>query len=91
MRTIAAAVLALAAGAAHAQADPADPKAKAPPVQYKSAFGDYKPFREPDLENWRQVNEEMRRLGGHQGHSGARKPAAQKPASGEHGAHGGGR
>ena len=41
------------------------------PVQYQSAFEDYRPFQEegptPD-KVWRKFNEEMEILGGHAGH-----------------------
>jgi len=47
--------------------DPRDPKAKAPPVEYHSAFEGYKPYAEPELAPWRGVNDEVRRAGGHAG------------------------
>ena len=87
-----------AAGAA-AQSDgrrnPTDSQAPVPPVQYRSAFADYQPFREPDLADWRRVNEEMKGLGGHQGHAAKPKPAAapvggqapQRAGPGGHGGH----
>ena len=62
--------LALVAGAAAAQEkrpDPKDPKAKTPPVEYRSAFEGYRPFAEAELAPWRAVNEEVERVGGHVG------------------------
>jgi hypothetical protein len=62
--------LALVAGAAVAQEkrpDPKDPKAKAPPVEYRSAFEGYRRHAEPELAPWRVVNEEVERVGGHVG------------------------
>lgn len=65
------ALAAMTAGSAAAQArpDPADAKAKAPPVEYRSAFEGYRPYAEPELASWRAVNEEVRRAamkhGGH--------------------------
>ena len=62
--------LALVAGAAVAQEkrpDPKDPKAKAPPVEYRSAFEGYRRHAEPELAPWRAVNEEVERVGGHVG------------------------
>jgi hypothetical protein len=60
----------LAAGPVAAQEkrpDPTDPKAKAPPVEHRSAFEGYKRYAEPELAPWRGVNDEVRRAGGHAG------------------------
>lgn len=60
----------IAAGPVAAQEerpDPKDPKAKAPPVEYRSAFEAYRPYAEPELAPWRGVNDEVRRAGGHAG------------------------
>ena len=72
------ALAAAIAGSAAAQArpDPADAKAKAPPVEYRSAFEGYRPYAEPELAPWRAVNEEVRRVGGHLGIVRTSKPAA---------------
>jgi hypothetical protein len=74
------ALAAAAAGAAHAQKsarpNPADPQAPAPEAQYRSAFSEYQPFREPEIEKWREVNDQMKELGGHKGHGA--KPS-EKP------------
>jgi hypothetical protein len=61
---------AAAAGAAAAQQqrpDPNDPKAKAPPVEYRSAFEGYRPYAEREAAGWREMNDEARRIGGHVG------------------------
>lgn len=86
-------LLALAgiAGAAAAQntprpPDPADPKAPAAAIQYRSPFEAYRPFKEPELASWRDVNAEAETLGGHQGHL-AKPPAGKTPAG--HSQHGG--
>ena len=65
-------VLAVAAAGAAVAADqrrpdPRDPKAKAPPVEYRSAFEGYRPAAEIELAPWRAVNDEARRAGGHAG------------------------
>ena len=64
-------LLAAAAGGAFAQSgganDPRAPDAKVPPVTYRSAFEDYRPYREQGLAPWREVNEEVARVGGHAG------------------------
>lgn len=89
--------------AASAAADPGrgpgDQRVDVPPPHYRSAFADYKGFREPDLADWREVNDEMGRLGGHKGHASAPKPqpapqigqpAQRAPAAaGGHAGHGG--
>lgn len=87
------ALAALTAGSAAAQErrDPADAKAKAPAVEYRSAFESYRPYTEPELASWRAVNEEVRKAGGHIGlmrGQGQEKPpaepAAKPPAHGGH-------
>jgi hypothetical protein len=58
--------------AAHAGAEPAP---KAPPTSalpadtaYRSAFENYRPFRDEPLVSWQQTNNAMGALGGHMGH-----------------------
>jgi hypothetical protein len=73
MRTILAAVAALAfAAAALAQGegrrDPLDPRAKVPPVEFRSAFEGYRPQAETKSRDWRKSNDEVRAAGGHAGH-----------------------
>ncbi len=50
------------------RATPLDPKAKAPPVEFRSAFEGYRPFADQDLADWRRANEEVGAAGGHAGH-----------------------
>lgn len=80
--------LAAAAASANAQ-HPADPAAPAPAVKYESAFADYRPHREEKPAPWREVNDEVGRIGGHVGmfrSSGGRaapgqpQPPRAKPA-----------
>ena len=81
--------------------DPADPAAAVPGIQYESAFAGYQPFREEKLQDWRALNDEVGRAGGHigifggagghAGHGAAKsapapgKPAAAAPAAVEAG------
>ena len=62
----------LLAGAAVAQSDgranPLDPHAKVPPVEFRSAFETYRPFADQERRDWRQANEEVGAAGGHAGH-----------------------
>jgi hypothetical protein len=43
------------------------PLAPAPEIGYRSAFSDYRPFREEPVTNWRGLNEDVARAGGHAG------------------------
>jgi len=76
--------------------NPADPAAPVPALQYESAFKGYRGFRDTPLAPWRDVNDEVARVGGHAGilrsQSGGREQvvpsanmnhgdAAQRPAS----------
>lgn len=73
---------------------PAAPDASTPPVNYESAFTGYQSFRDEKLAPWREVNDEVGRVGGqagifggagHAGHGRAKSvtntppPAATKP------------
>jgi hypothetical protein len=102
MRTVLFAVPAcLLAGVAAAQSagrpDPLDSPAKAPPVEYRSAFEGYRPFADTELRDWRKANQEVGEAGGHAGHkpgqgAGERTSKPQpgsQDASGhqKHGAH----
>jgi hypothetical protein len=40
----------------------------APPIQYRSAFADYRAWREPEAMDWREANRAVGALGGHMGH-----------------------
>ena len=92
MRTIYIAVPALLfAGLAVAQGakptDPRDPRAKVPPVEFRSALDGYRPYAEPELRDWRKSNEEVGAAGGHAGHrAGPERPAqpAEKRKPAEH-------
>ena len=93
-RTIAGLALACAPLIALAQAAraPVDPKAPAPAVVYESAFKDYRPYVDPEIARWREVNDEVGRLKGHVGHvpqqpASPVKPAAKSAAPSGHGAH----
>ena len=92
------ALIALAALVPHAAAQqqaarhsPTDPAAPVPQTRYDSAFAGYTSYREQDLAAWREVNDEVARIGGHikmfggagpAGHGGA-KPVPAKPGSGQ--------
>lgn len=49
------------------------------PSMYRSAFADYRPFKDQPLATWRDANREVGRIGGHAGllrGAGAADPAA---------------
>lgn len=62
------ALAALAASAAAAQQapapDPADPRASAPPLEYRSAFSGYRRLGEEKVAPWRESNEAVTPGGG---------------------------
>lgn len=64
---------ALAVGAGIALADdrprsnPGDPKAPVPESEHRSALKDYRRFVDEDVASWREVNDEVARVGGHAG------------------------
>lgn len=65
-----------------AQRDPADPSVPVSAARYESAFEGYQAFQDQKPAPWKEINEEMGRLGGHAGHmdSGANPHAAhQRP------------
>lgn len=65
---------------------PLDSAAKSPPVQYRSAFENYQPFKEQEIANWRAANDEVREAAGHKGHApgqGTGENAPPKPPAGQ--------
>lgn len=85
----------LFAGIAVAQGDgrpdPLDPRAKVPPVEFRSAFEGYRPYADQELRDWRKSNEEVGTAGGH---GGAHRPGqsagkTSKPQPGKPEGHGG--
>jgi hypothetical protein len=69
------------AGAAAAQGaerpNPDDPNAKAPAIEYRSAFEGYRPFAAAELRDWRKANEEVGAAGGYAGHKPGQDPGAR--------------
>jgi hypothetical protein len=77
---------ALAAGTATAQSgsrlDPADPEARVPAATYRSAFDGYRRVEGEARKDWREANDEVRRVGGHLGIL-REQAAREKPAQAE--------
>ena len=83
---VAALALALVAPAgAQSRPRPDEPTVKTAPPAQVSAYEGYRPFREEEMVPWREVNDEVRRLGGHTGHmkDETSSPAARSPAPAE--------
>jgi hypothetical protein len=55
--------------------------ADSPETKYKSAFAEYRGFRDEPVGSWRESNDRMQRLGGHMGHLSDRKPQASQSDS----------
>jgi hypothetical protein len=64
----------------------ADPSAAVPATPYNSAFAGYQSFREQAPAPWREVNDTVHKVGGHNGIFGgaARAPAAPAQHPQEH-------
>jgi len=85
---LALAAFAACAASAHGYAggrDPLDSAAPVPPLEYRSVFSGYRPYQDVSPGRWREVNEQVGRLGGHVGHLAKPQPAAGKaqPAPGK--------
>jgi len=60
--------------------DPIDAQTSVPPALYRSVFAGYRPQGEPALENWKQANDTVARIGGWRSYAREASPAAP-PAS----------
>lgn len=47
--------------------NPTDPAVRVPPVRYQSVFAGFDSYREAKVASWREVNDEVARVGGHMG------------------------
>lgn len=81
--------LSLAVVSGLAPAAQPSPSEKSPPparASYVSAFEGYRPLIDEPMRPWREVNDEMGRLGGHIGHAGGEAGTPAPPAPGSAGA-----
>ena len=70
---------------------PAMPDVPVPAAKYESAFAGYRPFHEEKIASWRELNDEVGKVGGHigmfrgaaHGGHGSAKPGPLKPAAPE--------
>lgn len=77
----AAAIAQLAVGQTAApDINPADPRATTVPAHYQSAFSGYRPYRDAELADWREVNDRVRTdQGAHVGHGSQGGSDARRP------------
>lgn len=81
-----AALYSAAAATQPARPAPADPSARTPGVEYRSAFENYQAYKEQEIANWRAANDEVREAAGHKGHApgqGSGENARVKPPAGQ--------
>jgi hypothetical protein len=76
-------LLAILAGTAtaHQHGKPDDPAARVAPPARVSVFDQYQRYREEPTDGWRDLNDEVARVGGHIGIVRGDKPAATPPAT----------
>lgn len=79
----------LAAFAQLATTDAVKPSASASTLQYRSAFADYKPYKDVPLADWRAVNDDVAGSSGMGQMPMADAPASTMPAHERHQVHGG--
>jgi len=83
----------------HTKVSPADPDTAVPQAPYESAFAGYRNYQDEKSTSWREVNDEVGRVGGQAGifggvgHGSTRPPtnppsAASKPQQMPHSMHG---
>lgn len=83
MQSVIRAAVFAAAVVSAAWAQPVPPPSSAADAQpaYRSVFDDYRRWTDATTQDWRRLNAEMQRLGGHAGHLRAGPPADGKPPS----------
>ena len=55
------------AAAQQPRPEPTDPTVPVPAFRYESGFGSYRGFRDEPLAPWRELNDDVARVGGHAG------------------------
>ena len=58
----------MAAAQSDGRANPLDPQANVPPIEFRSTLEGYRPFVQPERRDWREANEEVGTAGGDAGH-----------------------
>jgi hypothetical protein len=83
------AALGLQSAIANAQSrgNPADPTVAVPATRYSSAFAGYQPLGDEKIAPWREINDEVARIGGHLGMFRIQPPGSPTAATGGHAGH----
>jgi len=84
---LAAAGLSPAAAQQPARSHPANPAAAVPAVTHASAFDGYRPFANEKPGAWRELNDDVARIGGHVGILRGDTPAPAAGKAGDHAGH----
>lgn len=76
-----------AAAIAQSRGNPSDPATAVPAIRYSSAFTGYRPLGDEKTAPWREINDEVARVGGHLGILRNQTPGSAPAASGGHAGH----
>lgn len=76
-----------AAAIAQSRGNPSDPAIAVPAPRHSSAFAGYQPLGEEKIAPWREINDEVARIGGHLGMFRNQAGAAPAPTGGHAGHH----
>ena len=67
------------AGAANPATDPLDPQAPVPALVHRPVFGAYRPLGDAPLRDWKEVNQEVNRIGGWRAYTREAQQALRPP------------
>lgn len=76
-----------AAAIAQSRGNPSDPATAVPATRHSSAFAGYQPLGDEKIAPWREINDEVARVGGHLGMFRNQTPGAPPAATGGHAGH----
>lgn len=76
-----------AAAIAQSRGNPANPAVAVPATRYSSAFAGYQPLGDEKIAPWREINDEVARVGGHLGMFRNQPPGSPPAPSGGHAGH----
>ncbi len=80
-------VLQSAAAIAQSRGNPSDPATAVPATRYSSAFAGYQPLGDEKIAPWREINDEVARVGGHLGIFRNQTSGSPPAATGGHAGH----
>lgn len=84
---LAALALQSAAAIAQSRGNPSDPATAVPATRYSSAFTGYQPLGDEKIAQWREINDEVARIGGHLGMFRNQAAGAPSASTGGHASH----